>query len=258
MSGMSLPGAVQDPERLESADISVDSGGFRLPAYLARPRDAAVRPGIVVVHDALGLADHTRDVTRRFANAGFDAIAPDLYARTGAPQAPEMPEVLRAMQLVDDAAAVRDMEAAAAHLRSLDGGNGRVGCVGFCSGGRHTLLFACSSDRVDAAIACWGGYVDRAAADAQTTPQRPRPVLDIVEDLHCPLLLIGGMEDENPSPQLLVDLHARLRHAGKDVAVELFENAGHAFFHDQRPAYREEAAQRLWPIMLEFFATHLR
>jgi carboxymethylenebutenolidase len=256
---MSVPGAVQDPERLEAADITIDSGGFAMPAYLARPRDAAERPGIVVIHDAFGLRDHTRDVTRRFANAGFDALAPDLYARTGEPGANgDMADLFAAMLRVEDATVITDLDASAAHLRSLDGGNGKVGVVGFCAGGRNTLLFACSSESPDAAIDCWGGFLDRASADAETTPQRPTPVLDIAGNLRCPLLLVGGVEDQNPAPQLLTDLHARLHAAGKDVALHLFDNAGHAFFHNERPAYREEAAHQLWPIMLEFFATHLR
>jgi carboxymethylenebutenolidase len=256
---MSVPGAVQDPERLQTADVTVDSGGTPVPAYLARPRDAAVHPGIIVVHDAFGLGEHTRDVARRFANAGFDALAPDLYTRTGAPEpGGDAAALFGAMQRIDDAIAVGDLDAAAAHLRSLDGGNGKVGCVGFCMGGRYTLLLACSSDQVDAAIPCWGGFIDRASPDAQTTPQRPTPVVDLAENLHCPLLLVGGAEDQNPSPGLLTQLHERMRRAGKDVSLEIFENAGHAFFHDGRPNYREEAAQKLWPIMLEFFARNLR
>jgi len=256
---MSVPGAVQDPERLQTADITVDSGGTPVPAYLARPRDAAVHPGIIVIHDAFGLGDHTRDVARRFANAGFDALAPDLYSRTGAPDpAGGSTSLFNALFRVEDATVVRDLDASAAHLRSLDGGNGKVGCVGFCSGGRYTLLFACSSDQVDAAISCWGGFIDRATPDAETTPQRPTPVVDLAENLHCPLLLVGGAEDQNPSPELLTRLDERMRRAGKDVSLEIFANAGHAFFHDGRPNYREEAAQKLWPIMLEFFARHLR
>ncbi|HXA29782.1 MAG TPA: dienelactone hydrolase family protein [Candidatus Angelobacter sp.] len=256
---MSVPGAVQDLDRLETAEITVDSDGTPVPAYLARPRDGAVRPGIIVVHDAFGLGEHTRDVTRRFANAGFDALAPDLYSRTGAPDPEGGPTSLfGAMSRLEDATVVSDLDASAAHLRSLDGGNGKVGVVGFCMGGRCTLLFAFSSDRVDAAIPCWGGFIDRALPDAERTPQRPTPVVELAGNLHCPLLLVGGAEDQNPSPQLLTELDGRLRGMGKDVRLEIFANAGHAFFHDGRPNYRDEAAQKLWPIMLEFFAAHLR
>jgi len=258
MRDMSVPGAVQDLDRLQTAEVAVDSDGFPVPAYLARPRDAAARPGIIVVHDAAGLADHTRDVARRFANAGFDAIAPDLYARTGAPVPGDQATIFPAMLRVSDAGVVRDLAASAAHVRGLEGGNGRVGTVGFCSGGRHALLFACSSDSVDAAIPCWPGFIDRATPDEVTTENRPAPVIDLAEDLRCPLLLAGGAEDLNPSPELLTILAERMRRAGKNVTLEIFANAGHAFFHDGRPAYREEAAQRLWPLMLEFLASYLR
>lgn len=257
---MSVPGAVQDPERLQTADITIDSGGFALPAYLARPEDSASpHPGLVVIHAAYGLEEHIRDVVRRLANVGFDAIAPDLYARSGGPPDPEggAPALLDRMGGIDDGDAVRDLDAAAAHLRSLDGSNGHVGATGFCMGGRFTLLYACSSAAVDAAVPCWGGFIDRAGPDAETTPQRPAKVVDLAEQLHCPILLIGGAEDANPSPEVLAALRDRLAAAGKDVRLEVFEGAGHAFFHDGRPGYRPEAAEKLWPMLLEFFASHL-
>ncbi len=257
---MSVPGAVQDPERLHTADITLDSGGLALPAYLARPENtASPHPGLIVVHEAFGVTEHIRDVTRRFANAGFDAIAPDLYARSGgAPDPAGGIEAIRpAMARIVDADAIRDLDAAAAHLRSLDGSNGHAGCTGFCMGGRYTLLYACSSDGVDAAVPCWGGYIERAGPDEETTANRPTPPAQLAEQLHCPILLVGGAEDQNPSPEMLTRLAERMRAAGKDVRLEIFENAGHAFFHDGRPGYRPEAAEKLWPMLLEFFASHL-
>jgi carboxymethylenebutenolidase len=257
---MSVPGAVQDPDRLHTAEVTVDSGGFALPAYLARPEDtASPHPGLIVVHDAFGLGEHIRDVARRFANAGFDALAPDLYARSGGPPAAGggMEVILPAMLGINDGDAVRDLEAAAAHLRSLDGSNGRVGCTGFCMGGRYTTLFAFSSGAVDAAVPCWGGFIDRASPEGATTTNRPTPVVDLAGNLGCAIMLVGGAEDQNPSPQVLTALAERLRAAGKDVRLEIFENAGHAFFHDGRPGYRPEAAEKLWPMLLEFFASHL-
>lgn len=256
---MSVPGAVQDPERVQAADIEVRSGdGFALPAYLARPTgEPGAHPGIVVIHDAFGLGDHHRDVARRFANAGFDAIVPDLYARTGRPDPNDPTSLTRAMMGLPDAQAVVDLDASAAHLRSLPGSNGRVGVIGFCSGGRHTLLFACSSDAPDAAVDCWGGNITEAAPGVERTPERPAPVVDLAENLRCPLLLIGGAEDQNPSPEVLRSLFSRLMAAGKDVTLEIFEGAGHAFFHDQRPNYRPQAAERMWGMVLEFFAHHL-
>jgi carboxymethylenebutenolidase len=255
---MSVPGAVTDPAALHTEDVAVDSGGDRLHAYLARPAHAGTRPGVIVIHEAFGLNDHTRDVARRFAAVGFDALAPDLYTREGPPDPDNRETLMRKLLAMPDSRVVQDLGACAAHLRALDNASGRVGCIGFCSGGRQTLLFACSSDALDAAVDCWGGMVDRASPDATTSEARPRPVVDMLDELHCPLYLVGGAEDQNPSPQLLRDMQARLQAAGKDSRLDIFDGAGHAFFADYRPNYHEQAAFALWPRVVEFFEQHLR
>lgn len=256
---MAVPGAVTDPSAVASSDVSIATPQGDLDGYLARPVGDRPRPGVVVVHEAFGLNDHVRDLACRFANAGFDALAPSLYARTGAPRADDTPDVFAKMFGLSDAGVVVDLEASAAHLRSLQGASGKVGCVGFCSGGRQTLLFALSSTAVDAAIDCWGGFVDRASPEDVATPNRPTPPLDLAERLRAPLFLVGGAEDANPSPEVLRDLESRLRAAGKsDVSVRIFDGAGHAFLADYRPSYREGPAHELWPMLVEFFDAHLR
>src|SRR5205085_2263511 len=153
----------------------VDSGGTAIQAYLARPAAPGSYPGVIVIHEAFGPVPHIHDLARRFANAGFNAIAPNLYTRDGAPKLDDMQDLFGKMLGVNDAQAVKDLEACAAYLRGLDGATGKVGCIGFCSGGRQTLLFACSSTKIDAAVDCWGGFITRAAPDAESTPSRPTP-----------------------------------------------------------------------------------
>jgi carboxymethylenebutenolidase len=125
-------------------------------------------------------------------------------------------------------------------------------------GGRWTLLFACSSDKVNAAIDCWGGFVTRATPEAMTTTERPTPVVDLVSQAHCPIYVVGGEEDQNPSPADCAEIQRRLQEAGKSVQCEIFKNAGHAFFADYRPSYREQPALNLWPKMVAFFQSHLK
>ena len=108
-----------------------------------------------------------------------------------------------------DSEAVQDLEAAADYLRALPGATGKIGAIGFCSGGRHTLLFACSSNKVDAAIDCWGGFIHRATPDAETNAARPKAPLDMVGQLNCPLFGVFGEEDQNPPVALEAELKKR-------------------------------------------------
>jgi carboxymethylenebutenolidase len=256
---MALAGEVKNPETLETRDITFASDGFHMKAYLARPKAQGNYPGVLILHEAFGLVEHERDVARRFANAGFIALAPDVYSRVGAlKNASDMTEVRAKMFGLPDAQLVRDFEAAAAFIRSQPGSNSKVGCVGFCVGGRWTLLFACSSDKINAAIDCWGGFITRATPDAANTTERPKPVIDLAPQLHCPLYIVCGEEDQNPSPADAEVLRKRVTQAGKTVQYDLFKEAGHAFFADYRPSYREKAAFELWPRMISFFQSHLK
>jgi carboxymethylenebutenolidase len=111
---------------------------------------------------------------------------------------------------------------------------------------------------VNAAIDCWGGFITRATPDSVSTPERPTPVIDLVPNLGCALYVVCGEEDQNPSLADAEELRKRLQNAGKAFAVDIFKNAGHAFFADYRPSYREPAAFELWPKMVSFFKTHLK
>jgi carboxymethylenebutenolidase len=254
-----IPGAVTDPSRVQGEAIQFKSGGDTIQGYFARPSQAGRNPGIVVIHEAFGLVEHIRDIARRFANIGYNALAPDLYTRAGGPKDPnDINTVFPVMFGLPDAQAVRDLEAASAHLRNLPGATAKIGAIGFCSGGRQTLLFACSSDKVDAAIDCWGGFISRATPDEVTTSARPTPVIDMIDRLKCPLFAAFGEEDQNPSVAESEELLRLAQRAGKDVTVKVYKNAGHAFLADYRPSYREQAAAELWRDAVSFFDKHLK
>ncbi|MPY94596.1 MAG: dienelactone hydrolase family protein [Acidimicrobiia bacterium] len=257
-ANVAVPGAVTDPSTIVTSDVTIPTANGSIEGYLARPAGNAPRPGVIVIHEAFGPVEHISDLARRFAAAGFDALAPNLYTRGGAPDPSDFPDVFAKMFGLSDAETVADLEGGAAYLRGLEGATGKVGCIGFCSGGRQTLLFALSSPAVDAAVDCWGGFIDRATPDDATTPARPAPVVELADRLAVPLFIVGGAEDENPSPQVLGDLESRLRAAGKsDVTLRVFDGVGHAFLADYRPSYNEDAAHELWPLVVNFFQAHL-
>jgi carboxymethylenebutenolidase len=204
------------------------------------------------------LGEHIRDVTNRFAALGYLALGVDLYTREGGP--PPMDDVQALMARlfsISDETVMGDLSGAADSLRSREDCSGRVGCIGFCMGGRYTLLFACASKHLDAAVDCWGGFIDRATPDERSTPERPTPPLELADRLSCPLLAAIGAEDQNPSPSTGEELRTRAQQSGQEVKVDVYEGAGHAFFADYRPTYRPQPAAKLWAEIVPFLQRHL-
>jgi carboxymethylenebutenolidase len=259
-----VPGAVSDASRISAEELTFGcANGAPVNGYLARPADPdpanSSHPGVIVIHEAMGLNDHIRDVTNRFANLGYVALGVDLYTHDGGPPPMDDREaMMKRLFAMSDAAALADLEGAANFLRARDDVSGRVGCIGFCMGGRYTLLFACASDRLNAAVDCWGGFIDKATPEERATPARPMPPLEMAEKLSCPLLAAVGAEDQNPSPELGAQLGVRASVSGQEVKVDVYEGAGHAFFADYRPTYRPEPAAKLWAEIVPFFAKHLQ
>jgi carboxymethylenebutenolidase len=256
-----VAGALDDPALVEAFDVAFKGAdGTPLRGYLARPARAHAErlPAIIVIHTAAGLEDHIKDVCNRFAALEYLALGVDLYVREGGP--PPMDYVAAMMErlfAMSDEKALGDLSGAAAYLRARGDCDGRIGCIGFCMGGRFTLLFACARAELSAAVDCWGGFIDSATVDETSTPTRPTPPLQIADRLSCPLLAAIGAQDANPSPQVGEQLRARTLQSGYEVKLDVYENAGHAFFADQRPSYRPAAAARLWSEVVPFFARHL-
>ena len=258
-----VPGAITDPACVRGEDVRYPGAGDdSIGGYLAVPAEPAGehgRPGIVVIHPAGGLDAHTRDVTNRIANLGYVALGVDLFTREGGPPPmDDMQAMMSRLFAMSDETVLGDLEGAADLLRTREDCNGTVGCIGFCMGGRYTLLFACASNRLDAAVDCWGGFIDTATPDERSTPERPIPPLELADSLSCPLMAAIGAEDHNPSPQIGEQLRARAATSGQEVSVEVYEGAGHAFFADHRPSYRPEPAAQLWERVVPFFARHLQ
>jgi carboxymethylenebutenolidase len=256
-----VPGAVTDPASVRAEELAfAGAKGTPVNGYLASPaRDGEqARPAMIVIHTAAGLGEHIKDVTNRIANLGYVALGVDLYTREGGPPPmDDMQAVMQRLFAMSDATALGDLEGAADFLRAREEVSGKVGCIGFCMGGRYTLLFACASDRLDAAVDCWGGFIDRATPAERSTEARPTPPLELADGLRCPLLAAIGAEDENPSPELGEQLRRQAATSGQEVQVDVYVGAGHAFFADDRPSYRPGPAMKLWREVVPFLERHL-
>ena len=242
------------PPEIRSETIQYPSqDGTQIKAYYSRPVESGRRGGVVVIMEAFGLNDHIKDVTRRFAEAGYLAIAPDMYTREGAPDERNMDAVIQTMLSVPDTQAIADLDGAAAYLRSQSDSNGKVGAIGFCSGGRYTLIFGCKGANVNACVDSAGGFI----IQDEHTEQRPVSPIEMIPTLQCPLLALFGEDDPNPSPEHAARLQEELDKHGKTYELVMYRNAGHAFFADYRPSYRAAPAQDMWHRTLQFYAQHL-
>jgi carboxymethylenebutenolidase len=231
-------------------------GGDPIEAYAAQPLDGVPAPGVVVIHHMPGFDAPTKEITRRFASRGYAAICPNLHFREAPGAAPDdAAAAARAAGGVPDDRLVADVAGAAAYLRALPTSNGKVGVIGFCSGGRQSVLAACSLP-LDAAVDCYGAYV--VGTPPQGSASSARPIADALPRLSCPLLGLFGNDDSHPSPAEVAELDGLLTAAGKAHEFHSFDGAGHAFFAVDRPSYRVEAARQGWDYIDDFFRRHLR
>lgn len=229
--------------------------GEIIGGYVAKPLGPGPFPGVIVIHEGFGLVTHTKEFVRKFADAGFVVIAPDLYWREGLVDPADMRAVMRAVGGVADARAIGDLEGAATFLKCIPTCNGKLGCIGHCSGGRHTLLFACNSKSLGAAVDCYGGRV----IPDELTPAMPKAVIDMIPDLSCPLLGLFGEADVNPNPEHVQRIEAELRKYNKEYELKSYPApVTHGFFADYRPSYNQEAAVDGWERIFAFYNKHLR
>ncbi|WP_034091040.1 dienelactone hydrolase family protein [Streptacidiphilus albus] len=238
----------------ETVTITGD-GGAQLEAYSATPLDRTPRGGVVVIHHMPGYDKATKEMVRRFAAEGYNAVCPNLYTREAPGAAPDdAAATARSLGGVPDERLVGDVAGAAAYLRGLENSNGRVGVIGHCSGGRQAFLSGCSLD-LQAAVDCYGAFVTEAVPEG--LPLRVGPIGHLAKDLSCPLLGLFGEEDKHPSPEAVAELERLLTEAGKEFEFHTFAGAGHAFFAVDRPSYRPDAATEGWKLTLDFFARNL-
>jgi carboxymethylenebutenolidase len=229
--------------------------GDEVEAYLARPTDQGSRGGVVVIHHMPGYDRATKEIVRRFAELGYDGICPNLYWRDAPGAAPDdAAATARAQGGVPDERLIGDVAGAAEYLRGLPGSNGKVGVIGYCSGGRQSVLAACNLN-LDAAVDCYGAFVVGTPPDG--FPLKVTNLVGQLPKLHAPLLGLFGKEDSHPTPEQVAELDEILTANDKPHEFHSYDDAGHAFFSVDRPSYRVAAANDGWERIEAFYTTHL-
>jgi carboxymethylenebutenolidase len=233
----------------------IGDGGDLISGYFARPLGLGPYPNVIVVHHMPGWDDATKAIAQKFAFYGYNAICPNLYHREGPGEPDDVAAVARAAGGVPDDRFIGDMRGAMDYLRALPYSNGKIGMIGFCSGGRQTYLAACRIAELDAAVDCWGGRV--IASTDQLTDRQPVAPIDYTAQMNCPLLGIFGNDDQSPTPEDVNKTEEDLKKHGKDYEFHRYDGAGHGFFAVDRPGYRPVQATEAWLEVRKFFGKRL-
>lgn len=242
--------AIKTPSTgLVSGEVTIPVNGFNMPAYRSAPAGKTGLPVVLVVSEIFGVHEYIADVTRRLAQAGYMAIAPELFVRQGDPNEYGELAKLQAeiIAKVPDAQVMGDLDACVAWAAANGGDTRKLAITGFCWGGRITWLYAAHQPKLKAGVAWYGRLVGNATAQ---TPVHP---LALVGYLKAPVLGLYGAADTGIPLDTVDKMKAELAQgpaAAKASELVVYPEAPHAFHADYRPSYRKAVAEDGWQRLL--------
>ncbi len=227
---------------IEASSITFMARGFEQMAYVAKPVGVTSAPGVIVIHENRGLQPHIEDVARRFAKAGYIALAPDLVSKNGGTKKfTDSAQISSILAQAGGEEHMANLQEALKVLKSTSGVQSqRLGVTGYCFGGGLTWRFATESKEILAAVPFYG----------------PAPDLSKVPNISAAMLGIYGGTDTRINAGI-PPLEAALKAAGTKYQIKIFEGVGHAFHNDTGANYKKEAAEEAWKMTLEWFKNNL-
>ncbi|MGI8690699.1 MAG: dienelactone hydrolase family protein, partial [Thermomicrobiales bacterium] len=245
------------PDAVNATMVQFPNGSAQIIAYQARPKTGSGPfPAVIVIHENMGLTDHIKDVTRRLAKEGFVGLGVDFLSRSGGTMAFNTPQdVTAAINKLTDEQIISDVSAAITYLTGSGVGAPKVGVVGFCWGGRRSLLAAENDKGLSAAVVYYGPITPPDSVQTDDT------LADAAKDM-CPVLGNFGALDPIIPAAKIQQLQQALQSAGKTVDFKIYPDAGHAFNNDTRPftngvGYVADAAQDAWGRTLAWYRKYL-
>ncbi|WP_028601555.1 dienelactone hydrolase family protein [Ottowia thiooxydans] len=241
---------------LDAGEVTIDVAGFKMPAYRARPAGKTNLPVVLLLSEIFGVHEYVADTARRFAKAGYLAIAPELFVRQGDAQSyGEMAKLMsEVISKVPDAQVLGDLDAAVLWAAANGGNTDKLGVTGFCWGGRQTWLYAAHNPKVKAGVAWYGRLVGNASALTPTNP------VDVANKLKGPVLGLYGAADTGIPLDTIDKMKEALAKAGeqgnaaaKASQFVIYPDAPHAFHADYRPSFRKGPAEDGWTRALAWF-----
>jgi carboxymethylenebutenolidase len=241
-----------DSAGLSAGEVTIAVKDGDMPAYRAMPAGGKNLPVVLVVQEIFGVHEHIKDVCRRFAKAGYLAVAPALYARQG--DASKYTDVTALIadivRKVPDQQVMLDLDATAAWAAGNGGNADRMAVTGFCWGGRIVWMYAAHNPALRAGVAWYGGLTLPASA---LSPKHP---IDIAAVLQVPVLGLYGGADTGIPGNAVEKMRATLKAANRASEIHVYPDAPHGFHADYRQTYRKEHAEDGWKRMLAWFRKH--
>ncbi|MCC5599235.1 dienelactone hydrolase family protein [Nostoc favosum] len=238
-----------DAKGLIAGAVKIPVKDGEIPAYRAAPATGKNFPIVLVIQEIFGVHEHIQDITRRFAQLGYLAIAPELFIRQGdVTKLSSIDEIRPIVAKVPDAQVLSDLDATVNWaVKSAKGNADKLGITGFCWGGRITWLYAAHNPKVKAGVAWYG----RLVGDA--TELQPKYPVDIASKLTVPVLGLYGGKDTGIPVDTVEQMRDRLKQSSSKSEIIVYADAPHAFFADYRPSYREKDAKDGWKRLLAWF-----
>ncbi|HEX4712195.1 dienelactone hydrolase family protein [Phenylobacterium sp.] len=239
-----------DDKGLVTETVQIQAADRKIPGYLARPAGKGKHPVVFVYSEVFGVHEWVKDICRRLAKAGYVALAPDLFIRTGDPSTTtDMKVVMEIVRAQPDAQVTSDTAASLKFLAAQPYADmKRLGVTGFCWGG-GAVWVACERFPEFKAGVAWYGPL-------KAGPYPRTPPIDLVKDLKCPVLGLYGGQDKGIPAADIEAMRAAIKAAGKDAEIVVYPDAQHGFLADYRPSYNAEASADGWKRMLAFFKAH--
>jgi carboxymethylenebutenolidase len=244
-----------DTDGLVAGDQQVPVAGVQVPVYEARPAAGKDHPIILVISEIWGVHEYIKDCTRRFAKAGYCAVAPELFVREGGvAQIPNVQDVLKIVLAQKREQTLGDLKAAADWAKTRPNVKAdRIGVTGWCWGGSTTMQVAGTNPDVKAAVA-WYGPPGRPYQGASG----PVTGFDLAKDIKAPFLGLFGETDQNPKPDDAKKFGEMVRAANPNVEIVVYPGAGHGLHADYRPSYNKAAADDAWNRCVGWFNKYLK
>ena len=244
-----------DTTGIAAGDFEVKIGDYGMPVYEARPASGGPAPLVVCISEVWGVHEWVRDVTRRFAKAGYYAIAPELFKREGGVgQLSDIQAILKIVFAVPRKQILGDVAAAIDWAKKRPGARAdRIGVTGWCWGGATVYQVAATNPDMKAAVAWYG-------PPARPYPDQPAPVtgFDVAKDIKIPLLMLAGEKDANPAPADVRRMAELVKMHNPNVDAVIEPDATHGFYADYRPSFNAAAAADGWKRCTDWFAKYLK